>query len=246
MDELYTDDDKLLMYLRGELDDNEQAVIEKRLQEDPGFQKMKDDLLRAQAAVWQEGRKQESEKLKNLYRNQQQPAQTRPMFMRYAAAAAIVILAGILAVFLLQKPSDPQALFADAYTLPTAPEQLAIIDSDSMQIESLRREAFANYNERKFKQAQAQFQSLLQLGATDDPDELRFFLGISQLEQGKSADAIKTFSQMTTNVEAAQWYIALAHLKTGDTESLKTTLKAIIDDPEHFYREKAMDLLEEL
>lgn len=246
MDTTYSDEDKLLMYLRGELDDDEQAAIAKRLQEDADLQKMKADLLLAQAAIWQEGRKQEAEKLKQRYRNRQQPARTRPMFIRYAAVAAIVILAGLAAVLLLQKPSDPQALFAEAYTMPLASEQLAVTTTDSTQVDSLRREAFASYNDRNFEQAQTQLKELMQVTEGEKLDKLRLYFGISQLEQGNSSAAIESFTQMNTNTEAAQWYTAMAYLKIANMDKLEAQLKRIMADPEHFYYEKAEKLLEKL
>ncbi|WP_395061698.1 tetratricopeptide repeat protein [Flavobacterium sp.] len=106
----------------------------------------------------------------------------------------------------------------------------------------LAQEAFNNKN---YKVANENFEIVLK---DYDKPEVRFFYGISLLEENRFNEATTNFTnlQKGTSVykEKAIWYLALSNLKQNKIEECKAYLKQISADAEDY--EKAQKLLKDL
>ena len=92
-------------------------------------------------------------------------------------------------------------------------------------IDSLLINVFMAYNKGEFTKAELQFDQLLE---HQDNPELRFYLAVTQLENGKAELAIKTLQPLYNlkqdyrYFEQIRWYLSLSHLKLHHkTEAMK-------------------------
>jgi tetratricopeptide (TPR) repeat protein len=241
-------DEKLLMFIRGELSPEEQERLEHEIEVSPELKAQMEALVLAQAAVWKAGRKQEANRLKSLYRNQKQATIVKPMFGRrlIAIAASLLLIAAVAFLVLRQSPASMNTLYADHYERPAAPELLAVTPLDSLPVDSLRKLAYANFNAGKIDQASALLIQLKDLIDQDNASEIQLFLGVCYLEANKPQKAIDAFQKMTENTEAAQWYTLLAYIKLEDKASVEKAINVILSDPEHFYYKDAQEIQQAL
>jgi hypothetical protein len=144
----------------------------------------------------------------------------------------------------------PEELFADNFKPDATPENT----------EGNLEDAFTYYKNRDYTRAAAEFTNVdLNEGTRDlEPDTkltafyADYYGGISYLAQGVTGKAInhlkkaaaKSFSNLYRN--KAEWYLALAYLKTGDTKHSKELLIKISADKSAAYKSKSEKLLDEL
>ncbi len=247
--ETYPIDARIERYLRSEMDATEQAAFEAEVDTNAELKTQLEVQLAAQGAIWAFGLEADKKELDALYEQASSTAKTVNMRSNIrmitvvAAAAAIVTLLLVFNPF--QEATSAEGLYAAYYERPAAPEQLDVtVDQDS-----LIRMAHVHFNAKDNEKAAAIYEQLLYTDDTqafDKASEAHRLLGICYLELNQPDKAIAEFKQVTAYTELADWYIALAYLKKGDTEAGKQQLTQIISDPKHFYRAKAEELLEEL
>jgi len=85
--------------------------------------------------------------------------------------------------------------------------------------------------------------------STEDATQL-LYLGIAQLETNQSAAAVATLEQAmrleSEDVQdAAQWYLALAHLQNGNEASARKQLQEIVAMEKHYKKREAERILNE-
>ena len=101
------------------------------------------------------------------------------------------------------------------------------------------------FNEKNYKLAIENFEIVLK---EYDKPEVRFFYGISLLEESQFADAESNFTnlQKGTSIykDKATWYLALSKLKQNQLEECKNYIKQIPEDAEDYT--KAQKLLDKL
>ncbi|WP_298140056.1 tetratricopeptide repeat protein [Flavobacterium sp.] len=101
------------------------------------------------------------------------------------------------------------------------------------------------FNEKNYKVAIENFQIVLK---DYDKPEVRFFYGISLLEENRYSEAKTNFTtiQNGTSVykDKATWYLALSKLKQNQFDECKDYIKQIPEDAEDY--EKAQKLLNKL
>lgn len=101
------------------------------------------------------------------------------------------------------------------------------------------------YNEKNYKVAIENFEIVLK---DYDKPEVRFFYGISLLEENRYSEAETNFTniQEGTSIykDKATWYLALSKLKQNQFEECKNYIKQIPEDAEDY--EKAQKLLSKL
>lgn len=101
------------------------------------------------------------------------------------------------------------------------------------------------FNEKNYKVAIENFEIVLK---DYDKPEVRFFYGISLLEENRYSEAETNFTniQEGTSVykDKATWYLALSKLKQNQFEECKNYIKQIPEDAEDY--EKAQKLLSKL
>lgn len=159
-----------------------------------------------------------------------------------AIAAVFVILISIN--FMLNSSINETKLFA-TYFEPAKNVSAPIVRSTDH--ETILNNAFIAYDEQNYKQAIALFESSYQ---TSKQSELLFYEGNSLLALGNTNKAIDKFkehlkySDVLTN--RSHWYLALAYLKTKQTDKAKHELNALLDSGETFKKAEATSLLKKL
>ncbi|MEC4004091.1 tetratricopeptide repeat protein [Flavobacterium sp. SUN052] len=152
----------------------------------------------------------------------------------YAVAASVAILLG---TWFFMQNSIPQ------YGDYNQHESANLLERGSV-IKNLKAAQDA-YNAKKYKVAIENFEIVLK---EYDKPEVRYFYGISLLEENKFADAEATFTKLQSGTsiykDKATWNLALSKLKQKQYEECKTYLKQLPEDAEDY--EKAQKLLDKL
>lgn len=105
--------------------------------------------------------------------------------------------------------------------------------------------ALIEYERKNFVEAEKQFSHILTLDTKNYV--LRFYLGVCQLANHKTSEAIATFEKLYQQpkefayYEETRWYLALANLKIHKKSAAKNYLKELIQ-LEGFYYDKAKEL----
>ena len=160
---------------------------------------------------------------------------------RILAVAAVLLLV-VFAYNTLQSPT-PDSLYADFYTHYENDISLTR-RGDADGLDKNFKAALGQYAVGEFAGAMTEFEKAL----ASDPsnDAVHFFAGIACLEMNRYQDAIKhltiTKNGNSTYSSKAYWYVILATLKAGDTDSAKDMLNDFIKTP-GYKNEEAKDLL---
>jgi tetratricopeptide (TPR) repeat protein len=236
-------EDNIRRYLQGKMSPEEQADFEARFQEDLELKAEVEEQLSAYAAIRLTGLEEEKARLRQLGAAVQArpPAFAGQRPRRWLAIAAAVTLLLALSFLLWPtqpEPQSPEQLFAQYYEVPAAPETMALTDTDS-----LMNLAHGYFNKGKYEQATELY---VELARKRDRAEAWRYLGLSLLAQDEPLEAIQAFQHDYELPETTEWYRALAYLKAGKIPEAKVVLTDIINDPDHFYRDKAQELREAL
>lgn len=107
------------------------------------------------------------------------------------------------------------------------------------------KQAQEDFNAKKYKEAILNFEIVLK---EYDKPEIRFFYGISLLEENRFMDCETVFNKIKLGTsiyrEKATWYLALSNLKQKKMDECKIYLKQIPADAEDY--SQAQKLLKEL
>jgi hypothetical protein len=162
-------------------------------------------------------------------------------YYRYLAIAA-----SIAAVFLFfnifSGQNSEEKIFSSYYS----PYENMITSRSNDTGEQLR-EAMEAYDREDFTQASV----LLQQYLATNPDNkgAKLYLAISQMETGATGSATQNLSGIIGDSlfgQQAQWYLALFHLRAGDTREAEAVLKQIGSDEDHYRAGDAGKILQEL
>lgn len=164
--------------------------------------------------------------------------------IRWAAAAAVVLLLGLWFVFDQGGSPDNAELFASYYQAPDASGLRGQNASDNPLMTGLKL-----LEEGKGDDARAYFEQLL-AGAPDNA-EYQYYLGHAAMLQKDWAAAEKAFTSVETAATTvlahkAAWNKALTLLAANRMPELKTQLESIRKDGDHGFYTQAGELLEEL
>lgn len=153
----------------------------------------------------------------------------------------VLILLSALLYKIINTGSDltvPAQLYAENF-IPY-PNVIDPISKGAQEIES----GYVLYELKKYDEA---FQVLSRENNTQSLFYQAMILNIQQLHQ----EAILKYQQIinsdTSNYkERAQWYLALSFLAIDDTENSINIINEILGSPDHFYYEKANELLKKI
>ena len=159
------------------------------------------------------------------------------------AVAAILTIS--LSVYFLMNPSlNEEQLFSN-YFEPSKNVSAPIVRSDTD--ETTVNNAFIAYSEADYKEAITLFDNAYQ---NSKNSELLFYEGNAYLALGDTDNAITKFEEHLNYSDIlthrSHWYLALAYLKSKNTEKAKLELKALMDSGETFKNEEAKSLLKKL
>lgn len=169
--------------------------------------------------------------------NQTKPSIIRRLFPLAALAAAAALLLFMFNPFTQQL--SPAQLADQNFTPYTLETFMGNGDSDEFLKKGKK-----YYNGEAYALAIETFDQYLITNPTDG--EVLLAKGSAQFKLNKIDASIQTFQQIN-NKTSAKWYLALAHLKNGESEKAKTLLQGLSKKEDNkLYTEKAKELLKEL
>jgi tetratricopeptide (TPR) repeat protein len=218
-------------YLLGQLSTSERSAFDNRLA-DPDFKKeldLQNDLMVAFQAEGRTELKRELQSLESKIQrtsNSQEPKpKTARLFTigRILAIAATVSLLIVIGFWMTNRSVSGEQLFAENYV--PYPNVVAPISKSDAEV-SLRDQAFQAYERKAYQDALDQFERL----NTED-DAVKLYSGLSRLALDNLDSAISSFDliidQESPYFAAAQWYKALALIKSGKKEEAKAALELV-------------------
>jgi len=165
----------------------------------------------------------------------------------WAAAASIVLVLGLayLFFFVMNHPMNDEKIFAQYYKPYESTYSLRSVENDSLK---LMNDAFEYYDKKDYKSALSLFKKCI----VEIPGNLslHFYAGISCMETGDYAGALKYFDEVIAQnsnllVEQAAWYKALCLLKMKKDAEAKTMFKQMAAKG-GYYKQKAEEILKEM
>lgn len=114
----------------------------------------------------------------------------------------------------------------------------------------IKSDALLLFTQEKYDEAIVALNDYINNHKMDDLQAI-LVLSIAQLEQGDAASASRNLETVInaprhTNQATAEWIMALAQYKLGNTDACKKFLNSIVGQKGHEYHKNAQDLLDEL
>jgi tetratricopeptide (TPR) repeat protein len=241
-------------YLQGSMTAEERENFERQMQNDASLQEevflhkaLEDDLPGESELEFQK-------KLEDVDKSWKRPESGKSggkvvSFQVWAVAAILIVLIG--AVFFTDifksSTSDPQQLFASNFE----PYQMILNTRSGQNLEGNKQEqlneALEAYAQKKYTKAASIFEDLTSDNADQELYEL--YAAVSRLAAGQAVTAAEKLEKLQSYSSPSlrqqiRWYLALAHLKSGQLEQAKKQLKKIGKDD--FRYTEARDILDEL
>lgn len=161
---------------------------------------------------------------------------------RWWLAAAAVLTAALITWLVWPKPDAATQLYAEHRRFPEASFTLKGSEPTSQNLQN----AANFFNQKNYAAALYAFQSYFSNGGDDL--EARFFMGLCQMELGKTAEATSTFSTLhdgdSSWAAEAAWYLALTHLRSKNLDPCAAALRQI--QPGQPHADEARQLLSRL
>jgi hypothetical protein len=239
--------DILIQYLDGELSGAEMKDLEKRLSQDAAMQAQMDNLRSAREAIRLYGLKKRISGIHGKMMEELQPAvkkilpaSSRKGFIRYAVAAAAILVL-VIGGYLVFNPGKPNAekLFASHY--------------NRYELTTLRD---GNKPETKVEKAyrEKKFTEVLRIhdAGEDHTPVGEFLCGAAALEEKDIPKAIKCFSEVLEAgrksgepilKDEAEYYLSLSYIRNHDYEEALVLLNTIENDPDHKYNDSVDEKL---
>lgn len=168
----------------------------------------------------------------------------KPAIIRYAAAIAGLIILG--SIFLFNGRSLTPDEILDKYK--TTFEPATASRSGEMVTNPDYIAAIEYYDVRDFRKAAMLFSKIIE----SDPGDMniRMLYGVSNFEEKNYPVARESFNTVVADdqnlfIEAAEWYLALCHIQTNETDMAISGLQKIAGS-ESIYKKKARKLLRDL
>jgi len=148
--------------------------------------------------------------------------QRRQVTWWFAAVASVAVLL-VAGIWLLNRPTQSERLFAENLTEePGLPVPMSAVDDYDFY------DAMVDYKSGEYELAIEKWMQLLK----KDPenDTLNYFIGIA-LFNDKKFDKAEPFFEKAIQLKSAafegksEWYLALVYLKTGETDKLRQLSK---------------------
>jgi tetratricopeptide (TPR) repeat protein len=235
-------------YFDSELNDAEMKNFTMRMESDEHFKALVDQEKVLIAAIRYEGAVSNLKYLEDLEVKLEKETPLRlssaPTKWYYYAAAAVIGITAVVAVFMNDFRNRPDELF-QAYFTPY-PNMFEATTRSSEAVDSKRKDAFQAYEQGDYQKAASLFKDLLK-----DKQEagMILLLGNSNLILGNVDEAKENFIALNTDFDEldmqAKWYLSLCYLKSGETEKARAILKEL-GDTEISYATKARELLEKV
>lgn len=235
-------------YLSGKLSAEDKRKFRARLLNDPAFNQEFQELKEIRLHVRQQSRVDIKSLFDEIETNIEKEETTKDQTVMkkvISIAASIVLIAAISYVGLsdFSQPTN-ETLFTEHFsTYHSLNGQVRGAMDETL---SLKDKAFRTYDAGDFYSSEELLSSLV----AAEPSAMNYFyLGMSQLEIGKTDDAIKNLNTVINNYNSfndqAKWYLALSLLKNEEEDATLGALANIINNKSD-YKAKAEALLKEM
>lgn len=213
-------DDLIDDYLSGRSGREVEVRVQRLLETDGAFKESFELRRRTKDAFLQLEHQRLKERLQGLAKRDEGVGRVRPkrnLWIRWGAAAAVLILLPVIAFLLLPERFDHDDLIAQ-YSMPYPNVVLPVLREDNDEMDE-RMKAYAAYEQGDYSDAYARFDDLRREGVDDD--EAQFYQGIAAFMLGhfdKSDSLLLAYSRIPEArlYRQAQWYLALSMLNGGD------------------------------
>ncbi len=234
-------------YLRGELSEEEQNIVDDRLETDKAFAEIFTRYLLARRVVKEEMRKSWKKELMlklSASSGKEDRLVGRRVLLRMVAAVAAVLLLAIVGFWLWERPT-PSTMFADT--------SRDIYQKEIFDLDTRAKDSFSELFENKdFKGALAEAEKQF----TQAEEEMKWQWlerkGFCHWQLGEWDEAMSVFKELEVdeallpNKNPGVWYQALTYLGKGDVEECKKLLRSISNSSEYEFRKDGIKLLEQL
>lgn len=220
-------EDLIEKYLQNRLSPEEALMVDKLLQNDMNFESE----LTLQTNLKKAIKKDDDDNFRNLISELESKAkiesqQTRRSYVKWLAAASIVVLLGLGYFFTMDQTASTNELFA-SYFEPYRNVIQPIDRGNEQQDEKSL--AFYAYEKGEYEQAIQLFTNLYN---TTKESYYLFYKANSLLKLEKANEAVPILLEhiktKDTLTEKTTWYLALAYLKLNDKPNARITLKKVI------------------
>lgn len=227
-------------YLEGSLSDQEAIRFREQIEADPALRKEVEEFLMAKYSVYSSARIEQIKELSDRF-DELGLSNPNPWNRRFGLLSSAAILAIILAIFMPERFSSSD-LYAKYHTTPDAREVRGETDLQALFL------AHIEYNQQAYPKAIRLYEDILKQPSFGHREEATFFLAMAYLENGQIEPAIQTLRQIQSGefAEMADWYQALALIKSQQEEPAKTILLTISKRSNHFYFKQARALLKDM
>jgi len=204
--------ERIELYILKKLPEKEQQAFEQELKEKPELQKELEIQKKLMLAV-------EAGAIRNHLNTIHKKLFGRQKVIRWFAAAASILILISVSIWLINRPSKAERLFAANLTVdPGLPVPMSATDNYVFY------DAMVDYKTGKYEEAINKWQPLL--NAEPLNDTLNYFIGVAFFNDEKYEQAIPFFEQVRLLNSPAflgksEWYMALSFIKIKDFESLK-------------------------
>lgn len=244
--------DQIDLYLSGEMDEKERARFDEKINRNKQLKKVVGQHKELVEGIRFSVRRRNLEMLRSLENElsavpDQEPAMQTGSYKSYLAVAATIVLLAVAAfvIIKLSTATSHQELYATYYH-PYPNIVNAIKRSDHTDNQSTVDQAYQLYEQGQYTNAIQYFEKV---SAADKTAPVIFYTGSAYLASDQPEKAISAFREVIERHEEfniqAQWYLGLAHLKTGNAEQAREILLKIASE-ENSYAKLAESILEKM
>jgi tetratricopeptide (TPR) repeat protein len=263
--------EKLELYHKGKLSEDEIKELEKTVLENPELKAEAESLLdlykgfnSIQLENFENDVKEwEQECSKELVKSDKKDTKVISLTSllsryRYAAAAAILLLLLPVGFLLFQNvnSSNGEKLFeanAEHYTAIQMNTRSSMSGDAPDPLQAIKDKGISFYNEEKYDEAIKQLNNYYtQTDEKHKTSDIKLYLALSYLFSGNTKDAVNFFTDILSKEnngnykDAAEWYLALTYLKEMNVQKSLDLLTKIAETENHPYQSKAKTLLPEV
>jgi len=179
----------------------------------------------------------------------QMPARpSRQMFLRIAAAVLLLLLP--LSIVLYWGSCNENRLYSEYVdAIEVKSNELAVRgNTDTVKKAEVFYQGLQAFDAKNYQKSVTCFNTAL--GGNPDDLQIMFFSGLANLKAGHTDEAIPLLEKVLTNKNSgyetdAAWYLALAYLKKGDKDRVRSLLSLVLAS-DNYYNQKAAELLGKL
>lgn len=233
-----TNEELIALYFEGKLNSEQQVYFDELLRNDMGFKEELEFEQAVKTAIISTKKDNLRNKLHRL-----EPPKEKKNYVFIGIAASIIIALGVFGLLKNSQSFTGDELYAqyfEPYSNIIAPSSRGDASKNEINI------AFRYYDSKNYKIASEKFESLF---ASSETSYFLFYQAICELLIGNTDKAIKLLEQHKKYNDRlsnqTDWYLALAFLKSNQTDTAKELLVKIIDNKSYNY-ESAQEILEKM